>query len=224
MRFLTLLSLFLFFVGTRLSAFSSLPVQADCDTILTQKGKTLIVRIVSQDKERVRYQYCGDSSSAVIRFITTKNIKEIRRGKKTDIQPEPKPAPDPATVAAPSGTTSENISTDIPADAVKVDPKIETKRAYRLSKIAAIFSFGTPFWFLFSFAFSFWLFLFFLPFLILGMVYSIKAVRATRRRPELSKPYRLSLASLILSLIMGGLVAVYILIVFIVLLLILLSF
>ena len=221
MRFLTLLLLLFFSANVQLAAFSSLPVQSDCDTILTQKGKTLIVRIVSQDRERVRYQYCGDSTSAVTRFITTKNIKEIRRGKEVNIKIEPEPGS--VTTTPPADTTTTGVvSSEIPADAVKIDPEQERGRAKRLSKLAAIFSFGTPFMVLFAFAFSPWFLLFITPMVILGMVYSIKATKATRRRPEFSKYYRTALFSLILSIMMASIVALYLLILFVFLLFLLL--
>ncbi len=222
MRFLTLLLLLFFSANVQLAAFSSLPVQSDCDTILTQKGKTLIVRIVSQDRERVRYQYCGDSTSAVTRFITTKNIKEIRRGKEVNIKIEP----DPNSVATtpPADTITGALSAEIPTDAVKVDSEHERRRAKRLSKLAALFSFGTPFLVLFSFAFSPWFLLLTVPFLIAGMAYSIRATKATRRRPEFSKYYRLSLFSLIVSITMVSIVALYLLILIVILLFLILFF
>jgi hypothetical protein len=220
MRFLTLLLLLFFSANVQLAAFSSLPVQSDCDTILTQKGKTLIVHIVSQDRERVRYQYCGDSTSAVTRFITTKNIKEIRRGKEVNIKIEPDP--NSVTTTPPADTTTGIVSSEIPADAVKVDAEQERRRAKRLSKLAAIFSFGTPFMVLFSLAFSPWFLLFITPMVILGMVYSIKATKASRRRPEFSKYYRMALFSLIISIIMVSIVALYLLILLIFLLFLLL--
>ena len=202
MRFLTLLSLLLVFFIPTAKSFSSIPVQ-DCDTIITQKGKTLIVRIISTSKEKVRYQYCGDSTNAPIRFISAKNIKTVKKARVPVVE-------NIVQVMADKDSSAQIIS-EIPEGAEKVDAAIELKRVTKGSKLAALYTFGAFFLILFAVAFSPFILLLVGPLIIMGLRKSIKMVRATKNRKEFSKQLRLSSLSLVMSILLTILLVAYVL-------------
>ncbi len=220
MRILLLSILLAFSAITSAHAFSSLPAQ-ECDTILTKKGKRIVARIISADKDRIRYQYCADSSDAPIRFISRQNVKTVLKAKPlvpmVDTPPRavtkdngdlpPSPSDGDKDDLAPIEVLPEQLS---PEDAAKY-----RKKAQKTVKKAALFSFGSAFLLLFAYAFSPWLLILTIPFCIAGIIYAARGLRMTKRRPDLMKERRLAGFSLLVSLVYGSIIAAYLLIAFI---------
>ncbi len=210
---------------TSAHAFSSLPVQ-DCDTILTKKGKVLVVRIVSANRDKIRYQYCSDSMGAPIRFIARENVKIVLKA-----QPVAPPVDTPPTMVENQNADNKDLppsATDqdradlapievAPSPISPEDMAAYQKKAREVAKKAAFYSFSSVFLCLFAFAFSPWLLILIIPFTIAGFIFSTRGLKMTKGRPNLKKERRLSGLSLAMSLLYGGIVAAYIMILVVVL-------
>jgi|GEM_PF-4702099 hypothetical protein len=131
-------------------------LRADCDTLLSNSGTLLVVRIESVKQGVIEYYDCEGGGK--LQRMDFSEIREIRRGRELKTGSELKK--EAALLAA------------------------EERQLTNYAKLAALFGAGSLFFWLFAAAFSPWMGLLILPCTILGLVFGIKVLRRTRNIPE----------------------------------------
>lgn len=182
-----------------LSLFLSFQLHArdvlrDCDTLVTQSGQMLLVQIEQMTDSTITFRYCGSAADVPSETRPSDFVRQIRK-------------------AIPSnGKKTIHVDMSAPMSTVEVPPTpAEIKKVNLNTKMALFFALGSLFLWFFSALFSPYIGILILPFLIAGIVFSSRTLKATRKKPLLVKQRASGLFSMIICSIQLGFALLYIL-------------
>jgi hypothetical protein len=187
-----------------------LSVVPGCDTIFVKNGNVLVVRILSESEEQIRYQYCSDGASAPVRLIFVEKIERIGRGRRN------LPSSDYKAAEPTESKDRPKIQTKKKKALISDKEMLQKQKKVRFfTKAAAFFTFGAIYLVVFGAAFSVALYWLIVPFYFMGLVLSWLAKKMSKKMPNLRKERRL--ANLVFAISMTPIVVLLFTTVFIVL-------